>query len=172
MKASEVINALVQSGLLATFLGLAVSGIKCAKTFIDTKTAEATAKIQNANIKSAVEHAEDCITTVVTELSQTTVDALKSASADGKLTAEDAATIKATALAKVQSLLSENVTTTISSIYGNAEAWTASKIEAAVKNLKSISTVTASAVTPIVTVDTASSATNASTTSAAGATQV
>jgi hypothetical protein len=136
MKATDLWNLLVQSGIFAVLLGLVVSGIKYGKTYLDAKTAETTAKIKDANVKSAINTAEDCVTTVVSELAQTTVEALKAQSADGKLTAEDAESIKATALAKSQSLMSDDVICTLNTVFGNAETWVGSKIEAAVKASK------------------------------------
>lgn len=136
MKTEELWNFLIQSGLLATLLGFVVSVIKCAKVYIDAKTAEATAKIKNYNIKNAINAAEDCITTVVEELAQTTADDLKAKSADGKLTAEDAAKIKADAIAKVEALLSDDVQKAVAQIFGDTEQWISSKVEAAVRQLK------------------------------------
>lgn len=136
MKVEDLLNFLIQSGLLVALLGLGASVIKFAKTYIDAKTAEATAKINDANIKNAISVAEDCVTTVVSELAQTTVDNLKAKSVDGKLTTEEAAQIKADAIAKVKSLLSEDVQETISTIFGDVEQWISSKIEAAVKESK------------------------------------
>lgn len=136
MKLTELFNILIQSGLFAVLLGLVISAIKYAKAYIDTKTAEATAKIKDSNIRNAITTAEDCVTTVVLELAQTVTDDLKAKSADGKLTPEDAAKIKEDAVTKVQALLSDDVTNTLSTIFGDAEAWVRSKIEAAVKQLK------------------------------------
>jgi len=69
-------------------------------------------------------------------LAQTMAEPLKAAAADGKLTAEDAANIKATAISKVQSLLSDDVQNTLHTLFGDGEAWLSSKIEAAVRALK------------------------------------
>lgn len=149
MKASDVCNLLIQSGLLGVFAGLAVTGLKHLKAIADAKTAEVTAKIKDANVKNAINSAEDCATTVVLELSQTSVEDLKAKSADGKLTAEDAAQIKADAVAKVQALLSDDVVNTLNTIYGDGQAWLSSKIEAAVKKLKASATQNTSKATPV-----------------------
>jgi hypothetical protein len=141
MKLTDLLNILIQSGFFAVLLGLVISAIKFAKAYIDTKTAEATAKINDGNVKNAITTAEDCVTTVVLELAQTVTDDLKAKSADGKLTAEDAAKIKEDAVTKVQSLLSDDVTNTLSTVFGDAEAWVRSKIEAAVKKQKIAKTV-------------------------------
>lgn len=131
MKA-ELWNILIESGFLAALLGFAVSVVRCAKTYIDSKTAEAAARIESDKIKNAISVAEDCITTVVSELAQTTVEDLKEKSADGKLSAEDAARVKADAMVKIQSLLSDEVQKAIDEIFDDAEEWISSKIEAAV----------------------------------------
>lgn len=136
MKTADLWDLILQSGLLAVFLGFVVSGIKYGKAYIDARTLEATAKIKDANIKNAVNTAEDSITTVVAELAQTTVEDLKAKSADGKLTAEDAEQIKSDAVTKVQELLSDDVTQTLHTIFGDAEKWIDSKIEAAIKASK------------------------------------
>lgn len=157
MKATEIFNVLIQSGLLATLLGFVVTGVKYGKSFLDAKTAEVTANIKDANVKNAINSAENCITTVTAEMSQTVGEDLKAKSADGKLTAEDAAQIKADAVAKVQSLLSDDILQTITTVHGDAEAWISSKIEAAVKAAKTISATAVAATTtytPSITVNT------------------
>lgn len=136
MKASDIFNIIVQSGLLGVLLGLVISGIKCAKAYIDAKSAEATANIKDSNIKSALNTVENCITTVVLELSQTVVDDLKASSADGKLTPDEIAKIKSDAVSKVEALLSTDVSSTLNQVFGDAQAYISSKIEAEVKKLK------------------------------------
>lgn len=136
MKATDVFNMLVQSGLFAVLLGFAVSGVKYGKKYIDARTLEVTAKVKDTNVKNAIDTAENCVTTVVSELTQTTVESLKKQSADGKLTPEDAAKIKADAVTKVQELLNDDVQQTINTVFGDAEKWVSSKIEAAVKKFK------------------------------------
>lgn len=142
---TTVVNYLIQSGYLAAAASVAVSAIKYGKSVLDAKTAQLTANIKNESAKNAVNTAEDCVSTVVSELSQTTVESLKAAAADGKLTAADAAEIKATAFQKAQALMSDDVIHTLNTLYGDAEAWTNSKIEAAVKALKANTVSTAPA---------------------------
>lgn len=135
MNEAQIVNTVISSGLLAAVLGLVLSAAKYAKTWVDAKTTEVTAKIKNATVKHAVSTAEDCATTVAYKMSQTVVDDLKAASADGKLTAEEAAQVKANALAEVKTILSEDVINTVHTEFGDADAWLTSKIEAAVKQL-------------------------------------
>lgn len=135
MNESEVINAVISSGLLAAVLGLVLSAAKYAKTVVDAKAAEVAAKIKNADVKHAVDTAADCATTVAYKMAQTVVDDLKAASADGKLTAEEAAQVRTNALREVKMILSNDVIDTIHTEFGDANAWLQSKIEAAVKQL-------------------------------------
>lgn len=146
---TTVVNYLIESGYLAAAATLAGSAIKYGKSVLDAKTAQLTANIKNESVKNAVNTAEDCVSTVVSELSQTTVETLKAKAADGKLTAADAAEIKATAFQKAQALMSDDVIHTLNTLYGDAEVWTNSKIEAAVKALKVNMVSTAPAATAV-----------------------
>ena len=136
MKVTDIFSILIQSGLFGVLLGLVLSGIKFAQAYIDAKTAEITSRIKDTNIKNAVISAEDCVSTVVLEMAQTVVDDLKSKSDDGKLTADEIKQIQADALEKVEKLVSSDVYNTLDTIFGDAEAWIKSKIEAEVKKIK------------------------------------
>lgn len=135
MNETQIVSTVLQSGLLAAALGLVVSGARYAKSWVDAKTAVVTAKIKDTNIKHAVNTAEDCVTTTVYKMAQTTTDDMKAAAADGKLTAEEAAQIKANALAEVKSLIGTNVSNTLDTVFADTNEWLKSKIEAAVKQL-------------------------------------
>lgn len=135
MDEAQFVNVVISSGMLAAVLGLVLSAAKYAKALVDAKTAEVTAKIKSDDVKHAVSNAEDCVTTTVYKLAQTTVDDLKSAAADGKLTAEEAAVVKSHALAEVKTLLSADVSKTLDTAFADADSWIKSKIEAAVKQL-------------------------------------
>lgn len=136
MNGNTVFNILAQSGILALLLGLLASLLTLAKKMVDAKIGEITAKIKDANLRGAVETAENCVTTVVFELSQTLVDDLKTLSTDGKLTPADAAKIKASAVEKSRQLMSDEVYGSLQTVFGDADAWISSKIEAGVKQLK------------------------------------
>lgn len=140
MKATDIFNVLIQSGLFAVLLGLVVSAVKFAKSYIDAKTAETTAKIKDAYIKNAVSSAEDCVTTVVLKMAQTVVDDLKVKSADGKLTDDEIKQIQSDSLAEVEKLVSSDVYNTLGTVFGDTEAWIKCKIEAEVKKIKMNST--------------------------------
>ena len=60
-------------------------------------------KTKSEYLSDLIYRLEDTVRNVVRELQQTVVDGLKKRSADGKLTAEDAAEIRSEALAKVKS---------------------------------------------------------------------
>ncbi len=140
MKSIDIFNMLINSGLFAILLGLVISAIKFAKSYLDAKTAETTAKINDTNIKNAISSAEDCVTTVVLEMSQTVVDDLKAKSADGKLTEDEIKQIQADSLAKIEKLITSDAFNTLDTVFGDAEAWIKSKIEAEVKKYKMNST--------------------------------
>jgi hypothetical protein len=150
MKTADVLNVILQSGLLGVLLGLVVSGVKCAKTYIDTKTAESASKIKDTNINNAVNISENCVSTVVLEMAQTVVDDLKAESADGKLTEDEIKQIQADSLAKIEKLITSDVYNTLGSVFVDANAWIKSKIEAAVKELKANTTpiLQSTAITP------------------------
>lgn len=135
MNESQMIGAVLQSGLLAAVLGLILSGVKYIKGMVDAKTAEVTAKIKDTNIKHAVSTTEDCVTTTVYKLAQTTTDDLKAAAADGKLTAEEAAQVKENALAEIKHMVGSDALATLDTVFSDVDSWLKSKIEAAVKQL-------------------------------------
>ena len=132
----KIFDYVVQSGLLVALLGFAVSAIKYGKQGIDAKTKESTVKIKDTNTRHAVDTVENAATTVVYKMAQTTVDDLKEKAADGKLTADEIAQLKADSLAEVKQLVGTDVVNTIQTVFGDAEAWITAKIECAVKSMK------------------------------------
>lgn len=136
MNSNEILDIIIKSGLLSVLLGLVISLIKFAKTYIDNKTKETSAKIKDQTTRESIDIVESCITTVVLELSQTIVDDLKDKAADGKLTDEEKASVRNLAVAKVQQLMTDEVYTTLGEVFGNTEKWIEEKIEAEVKKIK------------------------------------
>lgn len=136
MNGNEILDIIIKSGLLSVLLGLVISLIKFAKTYIDNKTKETTASIKNQNIRESINIVENCITSVVLELSQTIVDDLKEKSAYGKLTDEEKASIRNLAVVKVEQLVSDEIYTTLGEVFGNTEKWLVERIEAEVKRIK------------------------------------
>lgn len=137
MKSSDIFEALVESGLFAVICAFAVSLIRCLKTYIDSKTAANAEKIADANIQNAVKSAESCVTTVVLKMAQTVVDDIKENAADGKLSQEEKAAIKETALGEIQELLSDDVTASLQNVYTDVGKWLDNQLEAKIKSLKS-----------------------------------
>jgi hypothetical protein len=135
MNSTNIVGIIIQSGILAAALGFVVSVFRYGKALADAKTQEVTAKIKDQNLKQAATTAEDCITTAVLEIAQTTVDDLKEAAADGKLTDEEKEQVKAAAFSRAKELISTDVFSALDSITGNVDEWIKSKIEAAVKKL-------------------------------------
>lgn len=133
---NNITNIILNSGILATLLGLLGSAITLGKKALDAKAAQLEAQVKDANIRNALTTAESTISAVVGETAQTTVDAIKSVSADGKLTPDDAQKIKDAAASKIRQLMSDNVYASLHSVIADVDAWIESKIEAAVKELK------------------------------------
>lgn len=79
---TQIIIALVGLAFTAVIIPL----VKAAFTWLKSKT-------ENEALKAAIDEAQTVASTIVTSLQQTVVDGLKAKSADGKLTAEDAASV-------------------------------------------------------------------------------
>lgn len=136
MSSEQIMDFIIQSGLLGVLVGLLVSVIKYAKTFLDNKTNETLSKINDENIKNAIFITQDLVSTVVLELSQTMADEMKKKTADGKLSAEDVKTLKSVAIERIEKLMSEKVYSTINEVFGNVENWLNEKIESEVRKSK------------------------------------
>ena len=80
---------------------------KAAIAAIGLAGAWATAKIGQANIKAAIGQVTQAAQTTVGELQQTTVEAMKAAAADGKLTEDQIRTLKADLLRMTREKLAE-----------------------------------------------------------------
>jgi rRNA-processing protein FCF1 len=86
---------------------------------------------RNAWLKEArtVDAVEDQARDTVLALQQTLVDELKAAKADGKLTDEEKAAIKAKALERLESKITESQAAILAAITGDVSAWLADRIE-------------------------------------------
>lgn len=103
--------------------------------FIDRKSAQVQEQTENEKIKSLLAQVTDAVTTAVMFTNQTMVDALKK---NGSLSKEDQSAALQLSLDKALSLLSGVAKTALDDIYGNAAAYLTSRIEAEVKNQKSM----------------------------------
>ncbi|MBQ7144715.1 MAG: hypothetical protein IJR65_06115 [Oscillospiraceae bacterium] len=103
--------------------------------FIDRKSAQVQEQTENEKIKALLAQVTDAVTTAVMFTNQTMVDALKK---NGSLSKEDQAAALQLSLDKALSLLSGVAKTALDDIYGDAAAYLTSRIEAEVKNQKSV----------------------------------
>lgn len=99
------------------------------------------AKVQSEALRNILIRTDTVVFAAVKELAQVTVDSLKEAAADGKITPEEAAKVKADALAKVKSYLGQPGLDALMQILGlkdapTVDAYLSSKIEAAVRDVK------------------------------------
>lgn len=106
------------------------------------------ARVKNEWLKGALVRLDDAVLAVVRELQQTTVDAIKEAAKDGKITDEERARIKDLALASVKSHLGAKGLGELAKVLGLDDGslgkLISSKIEAAVYAMKLEQTAVAS----------------------------
>ncbi len=112
-----------------------------ALTAATTKFAELIrARVQNEYLKGLLLRLDDAVLTAVKNLEQSTVEQIKAASADGKITDAEKQQIRAAALAAVKSNLGPKGRTEVVKILGLADegmdGLLSSKIEAAVHDLR------------------------------------
>lgn len=130
-----------------------------ALTWAAAKLAEfVRAKAQNEYLKGVLVRLDDAVFTAVKDMQQTVVSAIKEASADGTITADEKKQIKDKALASVKSHLGTKGLVELAKILGleggALDGLLSSKIEAAVHDLRRAepvapSTPTAGAVVPL-----------------------
>ena len=101
--------------------------------FLRKKTAQAVAQTDNIKIKELMERVSDAVTTAVTYTNQTYVDAVRK---KGVLNAEAQREAMEKSLEKTYLLLSEVAVESLNEIYGSAEEYLTSRIEAEVRKQK------------------------------------
>lgn len=101
---------------------------------IESKRAED--KLKNELIASAIERVTRTAETVVDQLNQTVVAKLKAAASDGKLTSDDALSIKKTAIDTVKMQLTEGIKENAALGINDLTSFIESKVEQAVGKLK------------------------------------
>lgn len=104
--------------------------------FIEIKVTEIKEKIKNDKIKACIDIVANDAVNIVYMLNQTVVDGLKEGSIDGKLTAEDAANIKAQAFNMLLNTISQDVKNTINDVYGDLDTYLSNVIEKTVVQAK------------------------------------
>ena len=122
---TQIIIALVGLAFTAVIIPL----VKAAFTWLKGKT-------ENEALKAAIDEAQTVANTVVTSLQQTVVDGLKAKSADGKLTAEDAASVAETAAQQFFDDISDKSLELLESHTMDIEAYIKRVIESQLLKLK------------------------------------
>jgi hypothetical protein len=112
-----------------------------ALTWVAAKIAQyIQAKVKNEYLRGVLVRLDDAVLAAVREVQQVTVEAIKSASADGKLTAEERARVKQAALDSVKSHLGMKGIAELAKILGlesgAIEKLLSTRVEAAVHDLK------------------------------------
>lgn len=124
--------AAVLSGVGAALLALIPKGI----AYLE-EMARAIPDAQERNaVTAALADLQGVVTSVVASLDQTTVGALKAASATGKLTAEQATQVKADATSAIDSIMSVQAKNLLASNFGDLPSLISHLIEQAVLGLK------------------------------------
>ena len=101
--------------------------------FLRKKSAQAAAQTENLKIKELTEQVTDAVVTAVTYTNQTYVDSVKK---NGILDRDAQKMAMQKSLEKTYLLLSEVAISTIEEIYGSANEYLTSRIEAEVRNQK------------------------------------
>ena len=107
--------------------------LKKVSGYVDLKQNEITSNIDNAIVKDRLNNAIDLVQAIVLEVAQTYVDPLKESNS---FTNEAAVEAKAMALDKAKLLLSIEGLSFLEGLYGDANVWLGTQIEAYVKSLK------------------------------------
>jgi hypothetical protein len=103
---------------------------------LNAKAEEIKQTINNRKLSSYIDIAVKTVTDVVKALNQSVVDDLKEMSEDGKLTADEKQRIFDNALSTIQHTLSEDMITTLSTVYGDLDEWLKTQIDTAVSKEK------------------------------------
>lgn len=117
-------------------------------TWIGVKTGKLIgAKVQNEYLKGVLVRLSETVFAAVKELQQTVVDAIKVANADGKITDDEKASIKAAAVKTIKSHLGVKGIKELLAVLGLDEdaldSFLGTQVEAAVLDLKAVKAVTA-----------------------------
>ena len=94
----------------------------------------------HSQLDKYIDLVEQFVDEAVKAMNSTTVDALKAASSDGKLTPEEGQQILGDVLNSILKVLAPDVQTALTDVYGDLSTWLAVKIENAVKDNKTTTT--------------------------------
>lgn len=102
----------------------------------NAKVAEIAAKTKDARLKAVIADVGSAVATAVDSLAQTTVESLKAASADGKLTADDAKSILNQAATKAETMLTADTIAFVQEQSKDVGEYLVDKIEAYIASKK------------------------------------
>ena len=136
MTATQILQDLLYAVITAALPILASYLVK----FVQTKAAEIQAGITDTKRKALLVTVTQMISDAVTQTNQTFVDSLK---ASGKWTDTTAKQAFEQTKTTVTKLLTADAKALLAALYGDADAWLDTKIEALVKTLKSESAASA-----------------------------
>ncbi len=126
----------ISVAITAVIIPMLIAGGKYLVAWLKLKTEQISKQVKNENVKQYVSLLNGVVVDVVSELNQTTVDGLKAASSDGKLTKEDADKIKNEAFSKVLTILGSKGKDALKLLYEDVDALIKSRIERTVRYLK------------------------------------
>jgi len=130
------IDVLLDNGgsilLLAIFSYLAALITK----FINTKKQEILEKTNNEKIAMFVSYAADNAVKVVESLNATIVKEYRAKASDGKLTEEEVAEIRKTALDMMLNMMSDEMKEVLTKVFGNLEIYITNLIEKTLVDIK------------------------------------
>lgn len=136
---SELFTTIMQILLptLATAVGVVITAVAAkAVALINQKSEDAKETTAGKKLVKYINLLNGAVVDVVKKLNQTTVEGLKAAAADGKLTSEEITTIGKTARIDIITIIGPAGLAALRDAYGDLDALITAKIEAAVSDVK------------------------------------
>lgn len=127
---------LLDSGVTLAIAGVAIKLIQLIGEYITAAVTHYMSASQASTFLNLTHKVDEIVVTVVTQLSQTTVQQLKEKSADGKLTPEECVEIKQKATEQVIAILGLEAQKELNKAFGDVNLYLDAKIEAVVKEYK------------------------------------
>lgn len=127
---------LINSGLFAALLGVAVAALFFLRAYIQKQTAKLLADIESETIQEAIAIAEDSVWTVVMQLANEMVDNMKAAAEDGKLTNEEIILLRTTARERALHLMGNEAYSVLKRYFADVDTWLYTKIDAFARESK------------------------------------
>lgn len=105
-------------------------------TWFKAKTEEINKNMENQTLKSYIDILNCVVSDVVKSLNQTTVDNLRAAAADGKLTKEEGEKLKNDAVTQVYKIIGSHGIDVLKEVFTDLDSLIANKVEANVHSMK------------------------------------